>query len=351
MQAAPFDTYTSLPAGFLDVSPEYLHRCLPRPSVIRLEGRRQPAVAVVLMLHGNEPVGLQAVQRLLHRYAARPLPRALTLVVGNVRAAALGQRHLDDQPDFNRVWPGTEQAGSPEALMFARIIDTLRADGLFAAIDLHNNTGRNPHYACVNALDDAFLHLAALFGRTVVYFTRPRGVASMALAGLAPSVTVECGHPGEEAGIRHAETFIDSVLHLSDFPARAPDPRSLEIFHTVAQVRVRPGLRVAIEEPADVLLDPELDYLNFRVLPAGTRLVRQANAGLQALTAVSSDGRDVTADYLEETGRDLCLRHPMMPSMLTLDTRVIAQDCLGYLMEPLDLTESVKRGDRHVRPD
>ena len=337
MRAAPFDEYTGLPEGFLDISPEQLHRCLPRPSVIRLEGRRQPALAVVLMLHGNEPVGLQAVQRLLRRYTQRPLPRALTLVIGNVHAAAVSQRHLDDQPDFNRVWPGTEQAGSPEAVMFGQIVDTLRAEGLFAAIDLHNNTGRNPHYACVNVLDDTFLHLAALFGRTVVYFTRPRGVASMALAALAPSVTVECGHPGDEAGIRHAEEFIDSVLHLSQFPTRAPDPRSIEIFHTVAQIRVRPGLRVAVEEPADVLLDPNLDYLNFQILPAGTRLVRQAQPGLQALTAVSSEGTDVTGDYLEESGRDLRLLRPMMPSMLTLDTRVIAQDCLGYLMEPLDL--------------
>ena len=338
MQAAPFDEYTGLPDGFLDVSPEQLHRCLPRPSVIRLDGRRRPALAVVLMLHGNEPVGLQAVQRLLRRYTERPLPRALNLVIGNVRAAAVSQRHLDDQPDFNRVWPGTEQAGSPEALMFARIIDTLRADGLFAAIDLHNNTGRNPHYACVNVLDDTFLHLAALFGRTVVYFTRPRGVASMALAALAPSVTVECGHPGEEAGIRHAEEFIDSAMHLSGFPTRAPDPRSIQIFHTVAQLRVRPGLHVSVDEPADVLLEPNMDYLNFQILPAGTRLVRQARPGLQALTAISSEGRDVTGDYLEEAGRDLRLRRPMMPSMLTLDTRVIAQDCLGYLMEPLDLT-------------
>jgi hypothetical protein len=341
MQAAPFDEYFGVPEGFLDVPPDQLSRCLPRPSVIRLDGRRRPALAVVLMLHGNEPVGLQAVQRLLRRYGDRPLPRALTLVIGNVRAAALSQRHLDDQPDFNRVWPGTEQAGSPEALMFARIIDTLRADGLFAAIDLHNNTGRNPHYACVNVLDDAFLHLAALFGRTVVYFTRPRGVASMALAALAPSVTVECGHPGEEAGIRHAEEFIDGVLHLSAFPTRTPDPRSIEIFHTVAQVRVRPGLRAGVDEPADVLLDPNLDYLNFQILPAGTRLVRQAHPGLQALTATSSEGRDVTGDYLEEFGRDLRLRRPMMPSMLTLDTRVIAQDCLGYLMEPLDLTRGL----------
>ncbi|MFO8154016.1 M14 family metallopeptidase [Thioalkalivibrio sp.] len=332
-----FDEHDGLPEGFLSASPGDLHRILPRPALIRLPGMRTPAVAVVLLLHGNEPVGLQAVQQLLRRYAGRRLPRALTLVVGNVQAAAVGQRHLDRQPDFNRIWPGTEQPGSQESRMFEQIVARLRADGLFAAIDLHNNTGRNPHYACVNFLDDGFLNLAGLFGRTVVYFTRPRGVASMALADIAPSVTLECGHPNEAAGIRHALEFIDAVLHLSRFPAHPPDTRSIEVFHTVAQLRVRPGLRVGLEEDADVVLEPDLDRMNFRILPAGSRLVRQTGATSDSLIATDSEGRNVTPDYLEQEGPDVRLSRPMMPSMLTLDTRVIAQDCLCYLMEPLDL--------------
>lgn len=349
MAARLFDEYDELPGGFLAAAPADLHRCMPRPGIIRLPGMRQPAVAVVLLLHGNEPVGLQAVQRLLLHHRGRPLPRALTLVVGNTRAAALGQRHLDDQPDFNRVWPGTEQPGSPESRMFAQIVERLGADGLFAAIDLHNNTGRNPHYACVNVLDDAFLNLAGLFGRTVVYFTRPRGVASMALAALAPSVTLECGHPNDEAGVRHAMEFIDAVLHLSRFPSHPPEPRSIEVFHTVAQLRVRPGLRVGLDESADVVLEPDLDRMNFRIVPAGTRLARQSGEGLDPLTATDSNGRDVTADYLDQRGTDLRLLRPMMPSMLTLDTRVIAQDCLCYLMEPMDLAQTASVGGDRVR--
>lgn len=342
MNASLFDEYDELPEGFLTATPEKLHRHVPRPAIIRLPGRRHPAVAVVLLLHGNEPVGLQAVQRLLRSCAARTLPRALTLVVGNVRAAALNQRHLDDQPDFNRIWPGTEQPGSPEGAMFDRIIERLRADGLFAAIDLHNNTGRNPHYACVNYLESDFLNLAALFGRTVVYFTRPRGVASMALASLAPAVTLECGHPGDETGVRHAMEFIDAVLHMSQFPGHSPDPRSIEVFHTVAQIRVRPGLRVGLTADADVMLAPDLDRMNFRILPSGTPLVRQARTNLNALVAIDENGRDVTRQHLLEDGMDIRLNRPMMPSMLTLDTRVIAQDCLCYLMEPLDIASSAK---------
>jgi len=334
-----FDEYDGLPEGLLTARPEDLHRVLPRPAIIRLPGIRGPAVAVVLMLHGNEPVGLQAVQRLLQHHEGHRLPRALTLVVGNVEAAAVGQRHLDRQPDFNRIWPGTEQPGSQESLMFAQIVDRLREDGLFAAIDLHNNTGRNPHYACINFLDDGFLNLAGLFGRTVVYFTRPRGVASMALATIAPSVTIECGHPNDAAGIRHAMEFIDAVLHLSRFPDHPPDARSIEVFHTVAQLRVRPGLRVGLDDAFDVVLEPDLDRMNFRILPAGARLLRQTGQTAESLVATDSDGRDVTAEYLDQEGPDVRLRRPMMPSMLTLDTRVIAQDCLCYLMEPLDLAQ------------
>lgn len=341
-----FDEYAALPQGFLTARPEDLHRILPRPSIIRLPGIRSPALAVVLLLHGNEPVGLQAVQQLLQRYSGRKLPRALTLVVGNVAAAALAQRHLDRQPDFNRIWPGTEQPGSPESMMFEQIVESLRRDGLFAAIDLHNNTGRNPHYACVNFLEDRFLNLAGLFGRTVVYFTRPRGVASMALARLAPAVTLECGHPNDAAGIRHAMEYIDAVLHLSRFPEHGPDARAIEVFHTVAQLRVRPGLRVGLDETADVVLEPDLDRMNFSVLPAGSRLLRQTGEVRGCLVATDSDGREVTAEYLDQDDPDVRLRRPMMPSMLTLDTRVIAQDCLCYLMEPMDLRREMEAVQR-----
>ena len=329
--------YFELPDGFLEATPATLHQCVPGPALIHLEGQREPAVAVVLLLHGNEPVGLHAVQQLLRHYTGRPLPRALTLVVGNPQAAALNQRHLDDQPDFNRIWPGTEQGGSREADVFAELCQRLEGRGLFAAIDLHNNTGRNPHYACINRLEAPFLNLAALFGRTVVYFTRPRGVASMALARIAPAVTVECGHPEDAAGVDHAREMIDAVLHLDHFAQEPPRTGAIEIFHTVAQVRVRPGLQVGLDAQHDVRLEPDLDGLNFQLLPAGSRLVNVHADAQDPLIAIAEDGSEVTGEYLERAGQEIRLKRQAMPSMLTLDTRVIAQDCLCYLMEPLNL--------------
>jgi hypothetical protein len=45
--------------------------------------------------------------------------------------------------------------------------------------------------------------------------------------------------------------------------------------------------------------------------------------------------QDVFASYFSVEDGVLTSARPFMPSMFTLDERVIRQDCLGYLMERL----------------
>ncbi len=180
---------------------------LDGPTLIHLPGQREPALFVSVLMHGNETVGWEAMRLLLRRYQdqGRELPRALSLFIGNVAAAAVGMRHLPDQADYNRIWPGTELPPTPEHAIMAEVVQRMQQRGLFASIDLHNNTGANPHYACVNVIDNRFLHLATLFSRTVVYFIRPRGVQSQAMARLCPAVTLECGKVHDQLGVTHAD--------------------------------------------------------------------------------------------------------------------------------------------------
>ena len=179
--------YDALPHGLLDLPTSRLGEVLPGPALIHLRGRRMPPLFVSVLLHGNEDTGWLAAQAVLLKYTASGLPRALSLFIGNIEAARSGQRRLDGQPDYNRVWPGSEQAHPAESAMMQKVVDTMRARGVFASIDIHNNTGLNPHYACVNRLDHEFLHLALLFSRIVVYFIRKRGVQSAGLAELCRS--------------------------------------------------------------------------------------------------------------------------------------------------------------------
>ncbi len=326
--------YSDLPPGFLDAKPQQLEAVLGGPSLIHLPGLRDRPLFVSTLLHGNETSGVAAIQALLRPYRGRPLPRALSLFVGNVAAARAGLRRLEGQPDYNRIWPGGDHQDTPEARMLAEVVNQMRQRRVFAAIDIHNNTGRNPHYGCVNRLDGRYLHLASLFASTVVYFTRPRGVASMAFAELCPSVTVECGRPDEAYGIEHVREFVEAALHLHEIPAQPST--TLSVYRTVATVRVPEGISFGFGDAnADLQLMEDLDQLNFRDLPAGTALARLTAPGRGRLVVEDNDGADVSDRYLARSDGELRTRVPVTPSMLTSDPRVIRQDCLCYLMERL----------------
>jgi succinylglutamate desuccinylase len=329
-----------LPDGLLATETRNLATLLDGPSLLHLPGEREPPLFVSVLLHGNEGVGWEAVRALLadrlRHHGRLRLPRAMSLFLGNLAAAAQGLRHLPGQPDYNRVWPGSALPETPEHALMAQVVETMARRGVFASIDLHNNTGRNPHYGCVNLIDNPSLHLATLFSRTVVYFTSPRGVQSQAMARICPAVTLECGKVGDRHGVEHARDYLDACLHLSALPEHPVPPHDIDLFHTVAQIKVPPDVSFGFgPEDGDIAFAPDLDRLNFRELAAGTVLGRVRTPGAR-LQVQDERGRDLAARYLAADGGELRLRLPVMPSMLTCDALVIRQDCLGYLMERYD---------------
>jgi succinylglutamate desuccinylase len=326
----------TLPDDFLSVSAADLHGMLPGPTLIHLPGRRSEPLFVSVLLHGNEDTGLKAIQAVLGDYRSRELPRAVSLFVGNVQAAAQGLRRLDGQPDFNRVWPGAETADLPEHAMTREVVEQMRARRVFASIDLHNNTGLNPHYACVNRLDPPYLHLATLFSRIVVLFKRPLGVQSAAFAELCPAVTVECGKPGLRNSELQAAAFVEAALHLEHLPQHAVPKHDIDLYHTIGTVKVPDEIRFRFGDgDAPVRFEKDLDHMNFRDLPAGTRIAQVAPNCTAPLRVTDEGGREVFEHYLEVRNGELLTRRAVMPAMLTLDERVIRQDCLCYLMERL----------------
>ena len=327
--------YDDIPDGFLDAPPTAMGEILGGPSLIHIPGRRNPPLFVTTLLHGNETTGIEALQALLKDWSDRTLPRALTLFIGNVQAARHGVRRLDHQPDYNRVWPGTSYPDCPERRLMAEVVARQAARGVFASLDIHNNTGRNPFYGCVNRLDARYLFLASLFSRTLVYFTRPRGVQSLAMAELCPAVTVECGQPGSPKAAAHARAFIEDALHLQEIPDHI-EPADLGVYHTVGTVRIPRQNSFGFErDDVDLQLLPDLDDLNFHDLPAGTAFCRvRPNSGA-FLSVEDNAGREACDDYFVVQDGEIRLRRPMMPAMLTRNERVIRQDCLCYLMERL----------------
>jgi len=69
-------------------------------------------------------------------------------------------RNLPNQLDFNRIWSGGEANSSrvaKEIVVYAHQHDPL------CCVDIHNNTGENPFYSCINRIDDRFFFLAFFF--------------------------------------------------------------------------------------------------------------------------------------------------------------------------------------------
>jgi succinylglutamate desuccinylase len=326
--------FESIPTGVLSTKPENLHQFIPKPALFHLPGKNQQPLFISVMQHGNEPTGFLALQAILNKYHNKTLPRSLSLFFGNTLAAEQGLRHLEIQSDFNRIWPGTDLIATPESQIAAEIFDVMQHRKPFASIDIHNNTGINPHYACLNRIEPQFLHLASLFNRLIVHFTRPKGVQSQAFAELCPAVTLECGRPGQKHGVEHAVEFIDSCMHLSEIPDQALNHQTIDLYHTVAQVTISDATHYSFDDKqADLLLNHDLERMNFTEMPAGTIIAQVSGTKNFPVTAINEQGQDVTHNYFTIIDNQLQLSKNIMPSMLTLDEKVIQQDCLCYLMQ------------------
>jgi succinylglutamate desuccinylase len=330
--------FHELPEGLLDAPASELYRILPGPSLIHLPGRKPEPLFVSALLHGNEDTGLKALQAVLRKHAGATLPRAMSMFIGNVVAARDGLRRLDGQPDFNRIWPGADTDGLPEHLMAAAVIGEMRPRNVFACIDIHNNTGLNPHYTCISHLGPQYMHLARLFGRTVVFFTRPKGVLAGAFGEFCPAVAVECGKPGNPGGEEHAAEFVESALHLSELSPQPLPAHEIDLYHTVGIVRVPPEVQFSFNgESVELQFDSGLEYLNFREVPAGTAIARVRPGLDMPLQVIGENDRPMADHYFEVSDGHLLTRTAFVPAMLTLDQRVIRQDCLCYVMERLPI--------------
>ena len=328
----------SFPKELLDVSAEDLYKIFPEPTLLHLQGVRPEIVFISVLLHGNESTGFYVVQELLRKYENTRLPRSVSIFFGNTQAARHGLRFLDTQHDYNRVWPITNYPNSQEAAVMQQIVNEMKSKNVFASIDIHNNTGLNPHYACINKLDNEFLHLAALFGPTVVYFLSPKGVQSMAFADLCPSVTLECGKSYTEGGTQHALNFVDAVLHINTIPEHRIAPQDIHLFHTLARVKVPEEFSFSFtDDGSDILFTNELDKMNFTEMPANTSFAKIKNSSSARLLAFNDDDDEIGEEIFHIYENKIRLNHSMMPAMLTLDEMVIRQDCLCYLMERMSL--------------
>ena len=305
-----------------------LLRLGPAPGAGALPG----TLFVSVLLHGNETAGWEALCRLLAD-RGDALPRSVIVLLGNLGAARSGLRRHDGQADFNRIWK--DHDGVERARVDA-IVEALVAEDLLCAVDVHNNTGSNPHYACVTRSDPVSLALAQRFARPAVYVRQPDSVLMRALAPFTPSIVLEAGRPGEADGVAHV---VDYLAWLLDCPALPEAPAGpLDLYRTVASVRLRDGVRFGFRgtapEDAELELLPGFEARNFSRLDPGTRFAHVPGAVERwPLGVFDDDGADVTARYFERRADEVVLARSVVPAMFSPDETILRQDVVCYLME------------------
>jgi len=335
-----YQEFDTIPDQLLSTSPRDLHKLIGGPSLIHIAGNHERPIFISTLLHGNEHTGILAIQKLLQqRQTKNPLSRPITLLIGNTAAAATNQRLLPGQPDFNRIWT-TEHASQPGHLV-QRVVQLVTERNYFLCVDIHNNTGKNPLYSCISRLDDEHLSFAGLFAPTCIYFTQPASTQTVFLSDITAALTLECSHSGEQLGLDRATEFINSILHLKHLPARLT--REVQVFHTVARLRIRPGVsfRLAQEnktrDDSHFVLRADIDKLNFS--PSTDKTLLGTWSLENVLPLVIDDMQEGngqkhdTALSLEDG--EVYLRKGYYPAMFTRNEEVIEQDCLGYLMEEI----------------
>ncbi|MFD1515182.1 succinylglutamate desuccinylase/aspartoacylase domain-containing protein [Halomarina rubra] len=185
-------------------------------------GDGEPEVAILAAVHGDEPSGVHAVERLLADDPA--VERPVKLIVANERALARGVRYT--QTDLNRVFPGSPEADTHEERLAHDLLNELRGLTTFS---IHSTQSYDEPFAVVDeagSLADAvcpYLSVDAVVEATG--FTEGR------LVEYADVVEVECGLQGTSKAAENAVTLVYEFLAaVGALPSERADAQEVPVF-------------------------------------------------------------------------------------------------------------------------
>ena len=238
---------------------------------------------------------------------------------------------LENQPDFNRIWFFDKPELMPP---FARqLMDWGRQHKIFASIDVHNNTGKNPFYGCVTETSTPTLYLASLFSRQLVFFENPKYVFSRAMSEFGPSITIECGMAGNPQSADAAFNYIWDCLNLSHAELSQPKHNDYEIYKTIGRLVVNPLCSFGFDDStADISFRQDIDHYNFTELKPGFEFAHIRETA-DPLAVLDEDQANVFDDFFIKDGNRILVNTRTYPTMLTKRRSIVQSDCLGYLMK------------------
>jgi hypothetical protein len=232
-------------------------------------GDGTPEVAVVAAIHGDEPCGVRAVDRLISEEL--DVERPVKLVVANEEALERGVRYVDE--DLNRAFPGDPEAETHERRLAAELARELRGCTTLA---LHSTQSYGEPFALVDTVDEIARAICPHLPVEIVVetdrFTDGR------LIKHPHTVEVECGFQGSDEAAENAYWLVRAFLAatgaatapLSDEPLDAGDREEVSVYRLLEPI------------PKEAAEEYEVFATNFERVEAGERFA-------------AADGEELTA--------------------------------------------------------
>jgi len=214
-------------------------------------GDGEPEVAIVGGIHGDEPCGVRAVERLIADDLT--VDRPVALVIANERAIEAGERYVDT--DLNRSFPGDPAADAYENQLAAELSELLQDCSI---LSLHSTQSYDDLFAIVNGMGEFEREICPRLSVDAVVdagsFDRGRIFAS-----LPRTIEVECGFQGSEEAAENAYRVAREFLGATGaLPGAAREPQTdLPLYRLHRQV------------PKEPAREYEVYATNFEHVPAG----------------------------------------------------------------------------------
>ncbi len=173
---------------------------------VEIRGEGEPEYTVIGAIHGDEPCGKKAVERVLEEEPGFRKP--VQFILANEEALEQNTRFIDT--DLNRSFPGDPESEKHEQRLAAEIID--RVEGT-EVIDLHSTRSYPEPFTNFSHLDQKTAEIIRATGvENAVHFPTESGSLNEHVDG----VVVECGHQGTEQAAENAYRVTRNFLACRD---------------------------------------------------------------------------------------------------------------------------------------
>ena len=313
---------------------EFLQR-LRKPTLIRIEGKDATRTrALATLLHGNEPSGLFALHRWL-MLQEKPAVNVLCFI-GGVYPAKAGPgffyRQLPDGRDLNRCF--REPFDTQEGQIAKAFLDALHEAQPECLLDIHNTSGTGPAFAVTIKNDPAHQALTSLFTERMIVTDLRLGALMEYSEKEVPTVTIECGGAQDEHA--HALAYEGLLRYVNRHIVLSLEKAEwgIEVLSNPVRIELKDDTSISYRDSAagetDLELPPDIEHLNFGVVPPERLLGWIGSKGLDCLQANNRAGENIIAKVLRVENGKLYPARPIKAFMITTNPSIAKSDCLFY---------------------